>query len=300
MSYLENAIPGFLRDGERHTDALIVLLQNLSKLHVRLHRQKIIEHQSNPPSSSSNKSRGSSRATKTSSTSKAGNKKKTTSNSRAKTKKGSSTTTTSSSSRQRSSRMAHIVKALKLVDRSLLKGIRLLTPRALSLTTRRVSLFRIMCQLLRKSDYSATLIRTILISMNRWIRNSAQCRLEDKLRRHQEVSNFVPSRVRSEILGLSQNVENIAGVLSSEPTISSTGENEDSVPLIRGHDGFEPLSPTEIYGFAHALFASHRLLDNHPSLLQDFLDVTMSLIAEYDRDGDEVLSPPLFLFLVHI
>ena len=49
MSRLETTAPGFIRDGERHTELLIFLFQNLSKLHVRLTRQKLIEQNFNPP-----------------------------------------------------------------------------------------------------------------------------------------------------------------------------------------------------------------------------------------------------------
>ena len=29
-------------------------------------------------------------------------------------------------------------------------------------------------------------------------------------------------------------------------------------------------------------------MDDHPRLLEDFLDLTLNLVAEYDREGDEV------------
>ena len=208
MSRLETTAPGFIRDGERHTELLIFLFQNLSKLHVRLTRQKLIEQNFNPPSSSSSNSSSSSRGRKPTSSTKSNTKKKG-QKSNPKSKKGSSSSSNSaknSSRRQRGSRVAQIIKALKLVDRSLLKCIRLLTPRCLTLSKGRIGFFRILGSLLRKSN-SSTLISAILISMNRWVKSSAQCRLEDKLKRHENLSNAVPSRVRSEMLGLSQSAE---------------------------------------------------------------------------------------------
>ena len=280
MSRLEKTSPGFIRDGERHTDALIVLLQNLSKLHVRLHRQKIIEQNFNPPSSSGQETSSSNRGRKSASSSSNKSVKKKSSKSSSKNKKSSNVSAkTSSSTRQRGSRVAHIIKALKLVDRSLLKGIRLLTPRALALSNRRVDFFRILCSLLRKSN-SSNLISAVLIGMNRWVRSSAECRLQDKLKRHEEVANSVPSRVRSEILGLSQTAEGMPGMFSSN--------ERDAASVLKDSRGFKPLSHTEIYGFALSLFASRRLMDDHPSLHEDFLKLTVNLVAEYDREGDEV------------
>ena len=48
------------------------------------------------------------------------------------------------------------------------------------------------------------------------------------------------------------------------------------------------MSRTEIYGLGLAVHESCRLMDDHPRLLEDFLDLTLNLVAEYDREGDGV------------
>ena len=68
---------------------------------------------------------------------------------------------------------------------------------------------------------------------------------------------------------------------------SSTDQNDDE-DVVSHSRGFKPLSRTEIYGFGLAVHESCRLMDDHPRLLEDFLDLTLNLVAEYDREGDEV------------